>query len=206
MTLWILIATLLCFQATDDSENPLPDWTHAPNQTDLFIVQTEPLPTRMAADEGLLQAAKAKVIAWSVEKWGDDCRETLEEMPLEEYRKLIHNGQEFIHKERIEYDEETAERLNIAFDDLYRGFMRIEIGEEFCTRIEPMLAKQRLRHRLSATLIAAMFLLGLLSVLWLQLYMGQVSRGLYVGRIRWITWGLVILLLVICYSVYQLLF
>ena len=78
MMLWILVATLWCVQVVDDSENPLPDWTHAPNQSDLFIVQTEPLPTRVAADEGLLRAAKAKVIAWSVEKWGNDCREILE--------------------------------------------------------------------------------------------------------------------------------
>lgn len=206
MTLWFLVASLFSLQAVDDSERPLPDWTHAPNQANLFIVQTDPLPTRLAADEGLMQAAKAKVIAWSLEKWGGDCRETLEGLELDEYRKLIHNNQEFIHKERIEYDEETAQRLNISFDDLYRGFMRIEIDEAFCARVEPMLARQRLRNRLCATLIAVMLLLGLLGVLWLQLYMGQISRGLYVGRIRWITWGLVILLLVICYSVYRLLF
>ena len=206
MTKLFVVLMMLCLQVTDVADQPLPDWTRAPHQPDMFVVETEPFPTQLAASEGILQSIRTQLLDWSVEKWGGGCRETIESMPLEDFRQLIFQDQEFIHRERVEYDTETARRLKTDHDDFYRGYARVKVSDDFCARVEPMLAQRRLRNRLSMTLIAAILLLGLLSVLWLRLFMGRMSRGLYVARLRWIAWGLVSMLLVICYIVYQLLF
>ena len=206
MTHWFVVLIMLCFQAGDVADQPLPDWTRAPNEADTFVVETKPFPTQLAAGEGILQSIKTEVLEWSTEKWGGGSREAIKSMPLEDFRQLIVEDQEFIHRERVEYDAETALRLKTDHDDFYRGYARVKISDEFCAQVEPMLAQRRLRNRLCATLIVSIFLIGLLCVLWLRLYMGRMARGLYVGRLRWIAWGLVLLLLVVCFSVYQLLF
>jgi len=201
-----VLMSLCCLQQSADSGDQLPPWANAPDQDKLFVVKTDDFPTHIAAVESLLPAVKRKVVDWAAKNWGDDCRKTIAAMPLEDFRRHIHNNEETIYRGRIDYDEQRAQRLHTDHDDFYRGYVRVEITDEFCDSVEPQLTQVRLRTRLSVTLIGFILLLGLLGVLWVRLSMGHVSRGLYVARIRWIAWGLVLLLLAICYGVYCLLF
>ena len=68
------------------------------------------------------------------------------------------------------------------------------------------LHETQLKQRLGIALIGSILLAGGLGILWLRLYMGRVSRGLYIARLRWITWALAGLLLAVCYGTYRLIF
>ena len=206
MTALILVLMSLCCQQSADSGDQLPQWASAADEDRLFVVKTDDFPTHIAAVEALLPAVKRKVVDWAAKNWGDGCRSTIDAIPLEDFRRHIYHDQETIYRGRIDYDAQRAQRLHADHDDFYRGYMRVEITDEFCADIEPQLSQIRLKNRLSVTLLGSILLFGLLGVLWLRLSMGRVTRGLYVARIRWIAWGLMLLLLAVCYGVYCLLF
>jgi len=205
MILPILLAFFFVFVPQDEAVHKLPAWTNAPAEPNLFVIETEKFFDHGEAVDNLLPAVKSAVIEWAERNVGSDCRPFLESMPQDDYRQFIHENQEIVHTTRETYDAERAKRMEKPFDEYHRGYVRVEIDEAFFTGIQD-LRTVRLKNRMCATLLSALFVLGSLGILWCSFYMRRKSRGLYIKRIRWIVGGLIALLMVVCYSAYRLLF
>ncbi len=199
--IWIfLLGILTLSNSLQDSEPP--PWTNAEPTVDTFVVKTKEFPTLFSATESLLPAVKKDVTSWAVEIQGEDSRSIVAAIPLEEFRMLIE--EDLVYKFGRDYDDETAKRLEVDHDDFYVGYVRVHIHDSFREQIEQRLDKLRLKNRLGTTLVAAIFGLGLLTVLWAYVFTCQLTRGLYISRLRWLAGLLIGILIVICYTVHQL--
>lgn len=206
--MFVLILALLFFplQESVGSGDEIPAWTKAPAEPNVFVVETEEFSTHFAAAESLLPAVRTDVIKWAVDKWGSDSMKFVETIPLDDFRNFVHEDQETIHQFRREYDPEKAKRLGAEYDDFFQGYVRVKIPDEFLAAIDVQMRQSRLQKRLCGALVMALLMLGSMGVLWIRLYMGRVSRGLYIGRLRWIAWGLLLLLIAVCYGLCVTLF
>ena len=202
-SIFILICSLIPLQTSGDE---LPEWTRAHDDTNFFVVQTEEFSTHLDATNSLLPTVKKGVTDWAQRKFGSDCDQVIDRIPLKNFQFLVYENQEIVHKFRRDYDAETAERLETEYDDYYRGYVRVNVKDNFHEQIKQQLGMLRLRTRLGTSWIGAILVLGLLGILWAYLFINRVSRGFYVSRIRWITGSLIALLLLLCYGVSRLIF
>jgi len=209
---FLMAFVLFCVPQAGDELIKLPAWISLPAEANLFVVETEKFSTHFAATESLLPAVRSGMLEWAEKNMGADCRPIIESMKLEEFRQFIHKDpttdevQEAVHRDRRIYNEEEAKRFEAKFDDSYRGYVRVNVGEKFREHVGKELRVIRLRNRLCGTLVFALLLLGSLGILWSWFFMKRVTRGLYVSRIRWIVGALIALLLVVCYCVCAMLF
>jgi hypothetical protein len=195
----ILLALVLSWATQSESgSSELPAWTSAPAEPNLFVVETEEYSTHGDAAKSLLPAVKKAVTDWAEKNVTGDCRSVLDAMPLDEFQQFIHDNQEVIHDER--------RKIVNEYDVFYRGYVRVEIDKQFFKNMESSLRTVRLERRLGGILLATLFVLGSLSVLWCWLFMRIKSRGLYIKRIRWITAAMTTTLLLVCYLVFRMLF
>ncbi len=202
-----LIFILLLFLQTQPNaqqEKILPTWTETESTADQFVVKTEEFATHFAATESLVPASKTDLTNWAATNYGEDCRPIIDSIPLEDIRSLIKN--EHVHKFRRDYDVETAKRLEADHDDFYVGYVLMRIDRSFREQIEQRLSQLRLKNRLGKVLVAAIFCLGLLGVFWGYLFTTKLTRGFYISRLRWLAGLCIGALLLVCYTVYQLLF
>ena len=205
-SIFILLFSLLALQTSDQEEKKLPEWTNAPAESSLFVVQTEEFSNHLDVTDGLLPAVKKEVSDWARRTYGAGCDQVVGSMPLEEFRKLIYENQEIVHEFRRVYDKETAKRLEAEYDIYYRGYVRVSINDAFRDQVKQGFDKFRLTNRLCTTLVSALFIFGLMGIAWGYLSANRVSRGFYISRLRWITGGLLIALIFVCYSVASRLF
>lgn len=205
LLLHLIFATLLSHLTVPISiqESDLPDWVNELREPNRFVVQTEQFPSHFAAMEGLLPAVRTEVSDWASRKFGRDCEAVVAGFELEEFREVI--LEEIVHKSRVDYDDEIAERIEADHDDYYVGYIHVQIDAPFRKRIEQRLTKLRLKNRLGTMLVAAIFGLGSLGVLWAYLFTSRLTRGFYISRLRWLAGLLVGLLVFVCYAVSQLL-
>lgn len=203
----VLLFGLLSIQTqSGDQELDLPAWTSAPDEPNLFLVKTETHSTHLDATNSLLPAVKAGVSKWAQRTFGSDCGEVIEMIPLADFRSLIYENQERVHKSRQDYDAETAKRFEAEYDIVYRGYVRVSIDEAFRSQVQQCHKELRLKNRLCATLLGALFILGLAAILWAYLFANRISRGFYISRLRWIAGAMFVALILICYSTSTLLF
>lgn len=205
-TISILLFSLLVLQTPDQEETKLPEWTNAPAESSLFVVKTKEFSTHLDVTDGLLPAVKEEVSDWARSTYGAGCDQVVDSMPTEEFRKLIYENQEIVHEFRRVYDKDTAKRLEAEYDIYYRGYVRVSINDAFRAQLKSGFNKLRLTNRLCTTLISALFIFGLMGIAWCYLSANRISRGFYISRLRWITGGMFIALILLCYSVASRLF
>jgi len=199
--IFVLLYGLLGSLATQTpgQEADLPAWISAPDEPNLFVVETKEFSNHVDVANGLLSATKKGVTKWAQRNFGSDCDQAIESIPIEDFSELIEK--QHIHEAPRIYDEETAK-----FDIYCRGYARVDVSEPFRNRVQQHLKKLRLKNRLCATFIGTLFVLGVAAIGWSYLFANRVSRGFYVSRIRWIAGALFVALALICYGVSQLIF
>jgi hypothetical protein len=202
----LIFVLLFSMQSLPNSqqEKVLPTWTETAPSADTFVVETEEFATHFAATESLLPASKTDLANWAATNYGEDCRSIIAAIPLAEIPNLIED--EHVHKFRRDYDVETAKRLEADHDDFYVGYVLMRIDSSFRDQFEQRLSELRLKKRLGKVLVAAIFCLGLLGVFWSYLFTSKLTRGFYISRLRWLAGLCIGVILLVCYTVYQLLF
>jgi len=196
--IFVLVCSLLSMQTQGD-EPKLPDWISAPDEANVFVVETIEFSNHLDVANGLLVAVKAGVTDWAQRNFGADCDQVIESIPIEDFSELIEK--EHVHESPRVYDEASGK-----FDIYCRGYARVNVNETFRNLVQQRLKKIRLKNRLGVTLVVALFVVGLVAIGWAYMFANRISRGFYISRIRWIAGGLFIALILICYSVSQMLF
>jgi hypothetical protein len=206
LILQLISVSLFGFQTLPNpqQESNLPVWTENVTAANSFVVETEEFATHFAATESLVPAAKTDLISWAATNYGEDSRAVIAAIPLEDIRNLMED--EHVHKFRRDYDAETAKRLEADHDDFYVGYVLMQIDDSFHERIEQRLSQLRLKNRLGRVLVTAIFCLGFLGVFWGYLLSSKLTRGFYISRLRWLAGLCLCVILLVCYTVYQLLF
>lgn len=199
--IFALLCSFVAMQSPNESSPP--EWTRAPAEPNLFVVETEEFSTHLDVTNGLLPAVRAEVARRAQQEFGADCVAAIMAIPLADFRDLIYEDQEFVHQFKKVYDEETAKRLDAEYDMYYRGYIRVKINDVFRDRVQQTLSKIRLKNRLCGTFVCFLLVAGVAAIGWGYLYYNRISRGFYVSRLRWIAGALLTTLILVCYAISQ---